>query len=74
MSGVPFATSSGSDPAPTDAADARQQILAVKRTLDEATSAVEWLQGALAAQHELEQLLKEGPHSLAGPADAVAAR
>jgi chromosome segregation ATPase len=60
MSVVPFATSSGSDPAPTDAADARQQILAVKRTLDEATSAVESLQGALAAQHELERLLKQG--------------
>ena len=62
MSVVPFATSSGSDPAaaPTDAADARQQMLAVKRTLDEASAAVESLQGALAAQHELEQLLKQG--------------
>jgi predicted nucleic acid-binding Zn-ribbon protein len=61
MSVVPFATSSGSEPAaPTDAADARQQMLAVKRTLDEASAAVESLQGALAAQHELEQLLKQG--------------
>ena len=62
MSVVPFATSSGSDTAaaPTDAADARQQMLAVKRTLDEASAAVESLQGALAAQHELEQLLKQG--------------
>jgi chromosome segregation ATPase len=62
MSVVPFATSSGSDPAAatTDAADARQQMLAVKRTLDEASAAVESLQGALAAQHELEQLLKQG--------------
>lgn len=61
MSVVPFATSSA-DPgaAPTDAADARQQMLAVKRTLDEASAAVESLQGALAAQHELEQLLKQG--------------
>jgi len=62
MSVVPFATSSDSDPAaaPTDAADARQQMRAVKRTLDEASAAVESLQGALAAQHELEQLLKQG--------------
>ena len=35
-------------------------MLAVKRTLDEASAAVESLQGALAAQHELEQLLKQG--------------
>jgi hypothetical protein len=63
MSVVPFATSPGSDdagPAHTDAADARQRMLAVKRTLEEASAAVESLQGALAAQHELEQLLKQG--------------
>ena len=35
-------------------------MLAVKRTLDEASAAVESLHGALAAQHELEQLLKQG--------------
>ena len=63
MSVVPFATQPGSDdaaPAHTDAADARQRMLAVKRTLDEASAAVESLQSALAAQHELEQLLKQG--------------
>ena len=63
MSVVRFATTPGSEeaaPAPVDAGDARQQMLAVKRTLDEATAAVESLQGALAAQHELEQLLKQG--------------
>ena len=35
------------------------RMLAVKRTLDEASAAVESLQGAL-AEHELEQLLKQG--------------
>ena len=35
-------------------------MLVVKRTLDEASAAVESLQSALAAQHELEQLLKQG--------------
>lgn len=62
MSVVPFATSPGSDPAgaTTDAADARHQMLAVKRTLEEASAAVESLQSTLAAQHELEQLLKQG--------------
>ena len=47
-------------PAQTDAADARQRMLVVKRTLDEASAAVESLQTTLAAQHELEQLLKQG--------------
>ena len=63
MSVVPFAMSPGSDPdspAQTDAGDARQRMLAVKKTLDEASAAVESLQSALAAQHELEQLLKQG--------------
>ena len=63
MSVVRFATSPGSEetgPAPVDAGDARQQMLSVKRTLEEASAAVESLQGALAAQHELEQLLKQG--------------
>lgn len=62
MNVVPFATSSDSDTgaAPTDAGDARQQMLAVKKTLDDASAAVESLQGTLAAQHELEQLLKQG--------------
>ena len=63
MSVVPFAMSPLSDPesgAHTDAADARQRMLAVKKTLDEASAAVESLQTALAAQHELEQLLKQG--------------
>jgi hypothetical protein len=63
MNVVPFATSPGSEdggPEQTDAADARQRILVVKRTLEEASVAVESLQGALAAQHELEQLLKQG--------------
>jgi predicted nucleic acid-binding Zn-ribbon protein len=62
MSVVPFAASPDSDeqPAQTDAADARQRMLVVKRTLDEASAAVESLQATLAAQHELEQLLKQG--------------
>jgi hypothetical protein len=63
MSVVPFATSPGSEeggPEQTDAADARQRMLVVKRTLEEASAAVESLQSALAAQHELEQLLKQG--------------
>jgi fumarate hydratase class II len=63
MSVVPFATSPGSEeagPAQTDAADARQRMLTVKRTLEEASAAVESLQSTLAAQHELEQLLKQG--------------
>ena len=63
MSVVPFASSPDSEdagPAPTDAADARQRMLAVKRTLEDASAAVESLQSTLAAQHELEQLLKQG--------------
>lgn len=62
MNVVPFATTPGSDPGSTmiEASDARQRMLAVKKTLDEASAAVESLQGALAAQHELEQLLKQG--------------
>ena len=63
MSVVPFAMSAGSDPgssAQTEAGDARQRMLAVKKTLEEASAAVESLQSALAAQQELEQLLKQG--------------
>ena len=63
MSVVSFAMSPGSDPDPaahTEAGDARQRMLAVKKTLDEASAAIESLQGALAAQHDLEQLLKQG--------------
>jgi len=63
MSVVPFAAAPGSDPGSstqTEAGDARQRMLAVKKTLDDASAAVESLQSALAAQHELEQLLKQG--------------
>lgn len=63
MSVVPFAASPDPDAEPnaqTDAADARQRMLVVKRTLDEASAAVESLQTTLAAQQELEQLLKQG--------------
>ena len=63
MSVVPFATSPGAEDAgtaPSDAADARQRMLVVKRTLDEAAAAVESLQSTLAAQQELEHLLKQG--------------
>jgi chromosome segregation ATPase len=63
MSVVPFATSPDPDAEPTgqtEAADARQRMLVVKRTLEEASAAVESLQSTLAAQQELEQLLKQG--------------
>ena len=63
MSVVPFAASPDPDAEPTaltDAADAQQRMLAVKRTLDEASAAVDSLQSTLAAQQELEQLLKQG--------------
>jgi chromosome segregation ATPase len=67
MSVVPFAMSPESDPGSdhaspvqTEAADARQRMIAVKKTLEEASAAVETLQNTLAAQHELEQLLKQG--------------
>jgi len=63
MSVVPFAASPDSDAdasAHTEAADARQRMLVVKRTLEEASAAVESLQSTLAAQQELEQLLKQG--------------
>src|SRR5262245_15449452 len=61
MNVVPFATSPGSDLAgQTESGDARQRMLAVKRTLEEASAAVESLESSLAAQQELEQLLKQG--------------
>jgi chromosome segregation ATPase len=63
MSVVPFTTSPGSDaaaPAQTDAVDARQRMLVVKRKLDEVSSEVDSLQSTLASQQDLEQLLKQG--------------
>jgi predicted nucleic acid-binding Zn-ribbon protein len=64
MNVVPFSASpddSGAEPAShTDVADARQRMLVVKRTLDDAAAAVDALQSTLAAQQELELLLKQG--------------
>lgn len=63
MSVVPFNTSTGSDaeaPAQSEAADARQRMLGVKRKLDEASGEIAALQSSLASQQELEQLLKQG--------------
>lgn len=64
MSVVPF-TASPEDaettaPTLTEAADARQRMLAVKRKLDEALSEIDSVQTNLASQHDLEQLLKQG--------------
>ena len=63
MSVVPFSASPASDttePAQTEAADARQRMLALKRKLDEAAADVDSIQSTLASQHDLEQLLKQG--------------
>lgn len=63
MSVVPFTASSdpGAGPgAPTQAADVRQQMLALKRKLEEAVGQIESLQSTLGSQEQLEQLLKQG--------------
>ena len=64
MNVVPFTASpEADDTAPstqTDAADARQRMVAVKRKLDEASAEVDAVQTTLASQHDLEQLLKQG--------------
>jgi chromosome segregation ATPase len=63
MNVVPFTAPPAEDttaPAQTEAADARQRMLALKRTLDEAVADVDSIQSTLAAQHDLEQLLKQG--------------
>lgn len=63
MSVVPFTASPAADtttPAQTEAADARQRMLALKRKLDEAVADVDTIQSTLASQHDLEQLLKQG--------------
>ncbi|HUP41038.1 MAG TPA: hypothetical protein VM115_13020 [Vicinamibacterales bacterium] len=64
MSVVPFTASpSATDTTPmphTEAADARQRMLEVKRKLDEAASDIDSLQTTLASQHDLEQLLVQG--------------
>src|SRR5215212_9296286 len=64
MSVVPFtasptATDTTTTPH-TEAADARQRMLEVKRKLDEAASDIDSLQTTLASQHDLEQLLVQG--------------
>ena len=63
MNVVPFTASPDSDaaePAQTDAADARQRMLGVKRKLQDVSGEIESIQSALASQQELEQLLKQG--------------
>jgi chromosome segregation ATPase len=64
MSVVPFSPSPtlpDTTTAPqTDAADARQRMVEVKRKLDEAVRDIDTLQTTLASQHDLEQLLKQG--------------
>ena len=63
MSVVPFTAPPAADtaaPAPTEAADARQRMLTLKRKLDEAVADVDTIQSTLASQHDLEQLLKQG--------------
>ena len=62
MSVVPFAAddSEGATPQPRDSADPRQRVLAVKQKLAEAASEIDSLDAALAAQHDLELLLRQG--------------
>jgi chromosome segregation ATPase len=63
MSVVPFSAPPVAEttaPAQTEAADARQRMLALKQKLDEAVADVDSIQSTLASQHELEQLLKQG--------------
>jgi DNA repair exonuclease SbcCD ATPase subunit len=63
MNVVPFTSGPATDEttlAQTDAADARQRMLALKRKLDEAAADVDSIQSTLASQHDLEQLLKQG--------------
>jgi chromosome segregation ATPase len=47
-------------PTQTDASDARQRMLDIKRQLEEAVAQITSLQSGLTAQGELEQLLKQG--------------
>lgn len=63
MSVVPFSAAPGPDassPAHTDAADAGQRMLDIKRKLEETAAQIEGLQRGLSTQAELEQLLKQG--------------
>lgn len=62
MSVVPFSAAPESEagPAQTDASDARQRMLDIKRQLEEAVAHIAVLQTGLASQGELEQLLKQG--------------
>jgi chromosome segregation ATPase len=63
MNVVPFSAqpdSDGAAPGHIEAVDAHQRMFAVKRKLEEASAEVESLQAGLAAQQELEQLLKLG--------------
>jgi chromosome segregation ATPase len=63
MNVVPFTAPPATDsttPAQTEAADARQRMLALKQKLDEAAADVDSIQSTLASQHDLEQLLKQG--------------
>lgn len=63
MSVVPFTASPDSDagtPTQTDAVDARQRMLGVKRRLEDVSGEIESIQSSLVSQHELELLLKQG--------------
>src|SRR5918993_4729752 len=63
MSVVPFSASpdSAAEPeTPMQAVDARHQMVAVKQKLEEAVGQIDALQTTLAAQDQLEQLLKQG--------------
>lgn len=64
MSVVPFSASAPGPDTPstahTDAGDARDRMLDIKRKLEEAAAEIETLQKRLTSQGELEQLLKQG--------------